>query len=98
MILRRAHDALESFKQLDSHLLLSPRQLAYLCIFALGEALEIKDVAMRFGGSYATANNHIRKLKELGYIQHGRVAGYQITKEGINSIQQFFPHTYPPAL
>jgi len=94
MILRRAHDALECFKQLDSHPELSPRQIAVLCIFALGEVLAIKEVAERFGSGYHTAANHIFILKKSGHVRPARVSGYQITKKGVNTIQKLFPHTY----
>ena len=98
MTLRRAHDALECFKQLDNHTELSPRQLAYLCIFALGEALEIKEVSIRFGSTYQTASNHVYILRKSGHIRYGRVSGYQITKKGVDTIIKLFPHTYPVAL
>ena len=98
MTLRRAHDALEGFKQLDNHTELSPRQIAYLCIFALGEVLELKEVSIRFGSSYQAASNHVYTLRKTGHVRHARISGHQITKKGVNTIQKLFPHTYPIAL
>tara|TARA_R100001530_G_scaffold5363_3_gene6655 strand:+ start:6285 stop:6581 length:297 start_codon:yes stop_codon:yes gene_type:complete len=94
MIPRKAYQALQSYQHIDNHAVLSPRQIAYLCVFALGQALETKAVSERFGRSYSAASNHIYVLREGGYIQKARIKGHQITKKGINVIQELFPHTY----
>ena len=94
MIPRKAYQALQSYQHIDNHAVLSPRQIAYLCVFALGQALETKAVSERFGRSYSAASNHIYVLREGGYIQKARIKGHQITKKGINVIRELFPHTY----
>ena len=94
MTILKASQALAVYQLIDGHELLSPRQIAYLCVFAFGQTLTVKEVGKRFGSTPEAAGNHVSILKNHGFIQRGRKSGYQITGDGVKLIRELFPHTY----
>jgi Mn-dependent DtxR family transcriptional regulator len=93
-MIRKAHELVEVWRQIDGHLELSPMRIAYLCVFASGEQLKVYDVANRMDVLREKAVSHVHRLYVDGWIKHEGPGKYRISGKGLRLVKKLFPQTY----
>tara|TARA_B100000949_G_C13983110_1_gene326001 strand:- start:54 stop:347 length:294 start_codon:yes stop_codon:yes gene_type:complete len=94
-MIRKAQELVDIWRQIDSHLELTPRQIVYLCVYAKGEKLGPCNVAARMNVTIERVRNHVHRLAIEGWLDHVKYGTYMISSKGLKLIQKLFPQTYP---
>jgi DNA-binding MarR family transcriptional regulator len=93
-MIKKAHELVFVWQHIDEHRELSPRQIAYLCVFANGELLGASAVAERMNVLRDKAANQVHILSGRGFVESAGRGRFILTKKGLNLIEELFPFTY----